>query len=527
MMKNTDKITMQQEYYNEEVYCDFLTGAYNRRFLREQLPATCKAVGIAMIDLDDFKAYNDTYGHHAGDLVLQTTALTIKENIRKNDFLIRYGGDEFLLVMPDMRKEFFKKKLIQIQQKIYEAVVPEYGEMYISASIGGAVAQDEQIETVIDRADKLMYLAKSGKNQVVTEEDVSNGKVSEEKMCKKQMILMALISKKHQKMLRDILEDGYCILEAVNEKECLEMLKQYRKQLSMVLLDLSEEESNGIDILKKMKESHRIKEIPVLIISEAQSESYVRKAFELGASDYISPPFEVEVVYQRINNTIHLYAKQRHILRILTDHVREKEKNERLTIGILSQIVEFRDIENGIHAIHMNLITDLLIGQLVRKTNKYTLSRSEQEMIVAASVLHDIGKIGIDAKILRKKTKLTEQEYKIVKQHTVIGSAMLENMAEYKTERLIQIAYEICRWHHERWDGKGYPDGLKGDETPISAQVVALADVYDTLICAHVYKSACNHEDAVQKILDGEYGAFNPILLECLLDVQEQLKTEI
>ena len=196
-------------------------------------------------------------------------------------------------------------------------------------------------------------------------------------------------------------------------------------------------------------------------------------------------------------------------------------------VSILSQIVEFRNGESGLHVIHINLLTSLILERLQEKTDRYDISRQEQELIATASTLHDIGKIAIDEKILNKPGKLTREEFEIMKTHTVIGANMLETVEQYQNEPLIERAHEICRWHHERYDGRGYPDGLKGDEIPISAQVVALADVYDALVSKRVYKPAYSHEKAIEMILNGECGAFNPLLLECLTDIKDQLRKEM
>ena len=220
-------------------------------------------------------------------------------------------------------------------------------------------------------------------------------------------------------------------------------------------------------------------------------------------------------------------GKERRLLRLVTYQIQEKERSNRIMIGILSQIVEFRNSESGPHVIHLNIISRLLLEQLIKKKNKYHLSWQEIGLIATASALHDIGKINIDEKILNKPGKLTKEEFEIMKTHTTIGAAMIGKINLYHSERLVQLAYEICRWHHERWDGKGYPDGLKGDEIPISAQVVSVADVYDALVSERIYKKAYPHEVAIQMILNGECGNFNPLILECMLDIQDEIRRKI
>ena len=240
---------------------------------------------------------------------------------------------------------------------------------------------------------------------------------------------------------------------------------------------------------------------------------------------FLRRPFDAKIVYQRVLNMIKLYAKQRRLIRLVTRQIYEKERNNRMLIGILSQIVEFRNGESGRHVIHINLITQLLLEQLVKKTGKYQLSWEDRFLIATASALHDIGKIGIDERILNKPGKLTKEEFEIMKAHTLIGAQMLDNLDMYRNEKLLKLAYEICRWHHERYDGKGYPDGLVGEEIPISAQVVSLADVYDALVSERVYKKAFSHEKALEMIRNGECGTFNPLLLQCMTEAQDKLKT--
>ena len=522
-----DKLISKLSGYNEKLYTDVLTGIYNRRFFEEKIKNMEDEAGIAVIDLDDFKLHNDTYGHSAGDAALITTANIIKKYIRKTDILIRYGGDEFLLILPSIKKHIFEDKLKLIREKIHDTVVPKYEKMQLSVSIGGAIFREGNIEDVIASADRQMYIAKNYKNMVVTEWD-ENGKKKEENSASeklKQQILIVDDSEINREILKEILKEDYRILEAANGEECLEQLERSGTGISLVLLDIVMPEMDGFEVLAAMNQNHWIEDIPVIMISSEDSDSYIRRAYEMGVSDYISRPFDAKIVYQRVLNMIKLYAKQRRLIRLVTRQIYEKERNNRMMIGILSQIVEFRNGESGLHVIHINLITQLLLEQLVKKTGKYQLSWEDRLLIATASALHDIGKIGIDEKILNKPGKLTKEEFEIMKTHTLIGAQMLDNLDMYRNEKLLKLAYEICRWHHERYDGKGYPDGLVGEEIPISAQVVSLADVYDALVSERVYKKAFSHEKALEMIQNGECGTFNPLLLQCMTEAQDKLKT--
>ena len=522
-----DKLISKLSGYNEKLYTDVMTGIYNRRFFEEKIKNMEDEAGIAVIDLDDFKLHNDTYGHSAGDAALITTANIIKKYIRKTDILIRYGGDEFLLILPSIKKHIFEDKLKLIREKIHDTVVPKYEKMQLSVSIGGAVFREGNIEDVIASADRQMYIAKNYKNMVVTEWN-ENGKKKEENSASeklKQQILIVDDSEINREILKEILKEDYRILEAANGEECLEQLERYGTGISLVLLDIVMPEMDGFEVLAAMNQNHWIEDIPVIMISSEDSDSYIRRAYEMGVSDYISCPFDAKIVYQRVLNMIKLYAKQRRLIRLVTRQIYEKERNNRMLIGILSQIVEFRNGESGLHVIHINLITQLLLEQLVKKTGKYQLSWEDRLLIATASALHDIGKIGIDEKILNKPGKLTKEEFEIMKTHTLIGAQMLDNLDMYRNEKLLNLAYEICRWHHERYDGKGYPDGFVGEEIPISAQVVSLADVYDALVSERVYKKAFSHEKALEMIQNGECGTFNPLLLQCMTEAQDKLKT--
>lgn len=263
------------------------------------------------------------------------------------------------------------------------------------------------------------------------------------------------------------------------------------------------------------------------MISAENDTSYMEKAYELGATDYIKRPYESYIIHRRITNTLMLYEKQKRLLNMVEEQIYEKEKNNSMMINILGHIVEFRNGESGPHVHHVQTMTRLLLQCLMKKTNSYNLTDEDVLIISTASALHDIGKIMIDEKILNKPGKLTKEEFEIMKTHSMLGASILKELPTYQKKTLVSVAYEICRWHHERYDGKGYPDGLKGEEIPISAQVVALADVYDALTSERCYKKAFSKEKAMEMILDGQCGAFNPLLLECLKDIEDIIEVSL
>ena len=518
-------------HYRRELYTDALTGSYNRRYFEDQLKEQRMDAGIAMIDLDDLKTHNDIYGHVAGDKVLVTVSAAIISCVRKTDRLVRYGGDEFLLVMPGISPEAFVEKLHRIQNVIRSMSVEGYPQLKLSVSIGGTLTNGEAVGKAMCRADEYMYQAKTSKNTIVTEKD---GQRTPEEIvaagrrnASRYRILIVDDSEMNRMILSEMLKGEFEILEAENGSACLDMLNRYEMKISLILLDIVMPGMDGFGVLEYMNRNNLIKDIPVIMISGEDSGEVIKRAYEMGVSDYIKRPFDMEVVHRRVLNTIKLYAKQRRLVAMVMNQVFEKEKNSRMLISVLSEIVEFRNGESGTHVLNINTLTTMILEQLAKKTDKYHLSWSNRMLISTASSLHDIGKIGIDEKILNKPGRLTPEERKIMEKHTVIGADMLANLPMYEDEPLMKVAYQICRWHHERYDGKGYPDGLKGEEIPISAQVVALADVYDALTSERVYKKAYSHEEAVQMICNGECGTFNPLLLECLCEIQDHIKKEL
>lgn len=512
--------------YDKEIYLDVLTGAYNRKYYEDNVKMSTRVSGIAMLDIDDFKLYNDTFGHMAGDVALETVVGVIKEEIRKIDLIIRYGGDEFLIVMPGIEENSFVKKIRYIREKIDNTKVPGYPELKLSVSIGGVVSDGRPIEYAIDKADKLMYKAKIRKNMVVTENDINedNNNTSEVKRFK---ILIIDDSEKNRGELTEMLKREFDVINASDAKQGIEMINKYGEDIALLLLEVKICRMSGFEVLTYMKHSGLTENIPVIIISDEKSESFIRRAYDLGAVDYIGRPFDFQTVYKRVLNTIKLYAKQRRLEKLVARNMVEKEKNNRMLIGVLEQVIEYRNGESGIHVSHIKILTEMLLDKLMQKTDKYNLSWSQRMMIITASALHDIGKVGIEEKIINKTEKLTEEESNEMKMHTLIGAGMIENLDEYKDEELMQIAYGICRGHHERYDGKGYPDGLKGDDIPIGAQVVALADEYDRLVMGRPNKKSVSHEQAVNMIKDRECRQFNPILVECFLEISDEIKARL
>lgn len=344
---------------------------------------------------------------------------------------------------------------------------------------------------------------------------------------KKQKILIADDSEMNRAILADMLGDQFEILEAEDGTQVVTTLQQYGVEIALILLDIVMPRMDGFEALAFMNQNHWIEDIPVIMISSENSDSYIERAYELGATDYISRPFDVFVVRRRAINTIMLYAKQKRLMGLVTDQIYEKQKTSSIMINILSCIVEFRNGESGLHVRHIGMITEMLLNCLMRKTDRYQLSRSDISLIETASALHDIGKMAIPDEVLNKPGRFTPEEFKIMQRHTIEGEELLKRMPYPPSEPLLKVARDICRCHHERYDGKGYPDGLKGEEIPISAQVVSIADVYDALTSERVYKKAYSHEKALEMILNNECGTFNPLLLQCLLEIADDMQAEL
>lgn len=486
---------------NELIYRDALTGAYNRRFYEEELKHKYLNAGVAMIDLDDFKLCNDTYGHSAGDAALRLITSIIHRCIRSTDMLVRYGGDELLLILPDISAEAFVRKLKDINKRLFAAHLPEFEKLHVSASIGGVMAAGIPISDALPIADKRMYLAKRRKNTVVTEDIAPDAVRSENDH--RPMVLIVDDSPMNRDILSEILCDDFEILEAPDGPKCLELLNAWGSDISIVLLDIVMPDMDGFDVLSRMSAQGWLEDIPVVMISSEDSSQTVR----------------------RVSNVARLYARQRRLSALVSQQFYDREKNDQMMIGILGQVTEIHNSESIHHISRVQRITSILLERLCQKTDIYGLSGMDRYLITTASALHDIGKVAIDDRILNAHD-LTPEQTAILHTHPILGAQMLENLSQYQDEPLVKFAIQICRWHHERWDGSGYPDGRKGDDIPIAAQVVALADAYDGLVGKRDKHEALSQEEAVAELTAGKHGAFNPLLLECLRDVESRLAEE-
>ncbi len=468
----------------QEQEIDALTGALSRNHYQREMSNEVYRGGVALIDMDDLKLYNDMNGHQVGDNALRALADTIYEVVGRSGSLVRYGGDEFLLLLPGVEQAAFATVLGDIQRRLRTVSIPGCeGGQHITISVGCVMAQQETIAQAVQRADRLMYRAKRRKDAVVTEDTPVEGEEI------KPHILVVDDAAMNRAILREMLAEDFNVLEAKDGRECMAQLETYGADISLVLLDMIMPEMDGLQVLDEMNKRGFIEDIPVIIITADGSEEKVRQAYDMGVSDYIERPFDIRIVRQRV--------------------------------------MGYRNGEGADHGRHVEQITQRLLQRMLERTDKYGLTLQDCRRAAAAAMFHDIGKMGVPDALLRKTGPLTPEEFDEIKKHTLIGEELMRGMKEMESEPLVEAAAEICRWHHERVDGSGYPDGLKGDEIPMTVQAVGLADAYDALVSQRVYKPAYTHAEALAMIRRGECGAFDPLLVDCLEDIQSALCREV
>lgn len=507
--------------YRGKLYRDAVTGAYNERYYQEKYRSRILTAGVAVLRVDDFKAANDVYGRYAGNSVLETVAGVLRRNLGEKDRLIRRGEDRLLLLLPEVGQSDFGQKLEHLRLQLAAAGVPGYSHLHISVSIGGVWIRDGEVSAAVEHAERLATYAQMQKNTVITEQQPE--RTAAAPVHRRQSVLIVDDSELNRKMLGQMLGSRFDIAEAASGEACLQLLEQNATGISIVLLDIHMPGIDGFTVLEEMNQKNLLEQIPVIMISSEDTVDAVRRAFDLGASDYISRPFDAKVVYQRIINTIQLYTKQRRLSAMAADLAFEKERASRMMIGILSQVVEKRNGESRDHVQRVAQLTSMLLAGLAQKTDRYPLTREMRRTIATAAALHDIGKMEICEDLLHKEGPLTEAERRTLQSHTLLGAQMLEEQPECRDDAFARTAYNICRWHHERYDGGGYPDGLQGEQIPIEAQVVGLADVYERLVSRPVDGHARTHSEVVQMICTGVCGAFNPLLLDCLQDMEVEI----
>lgn len=513
---------------------DGLTGLMNRSAfdtLKGNLKDNPIPMALLIVDVDKFKQINDEYGHKVGDRSLQRVSDALRRSFHPGDYLIRYGGDEFVVIMMGMKREntdSLKRKITKINESLMR---PEGTLPPISISVGAAFSAGGLKDDLFWQADQSMYEVKRNGSCGLCVYDPTNGLLSQESTAQnaghKPRVLLVDDTEMNREMLACMLEDSHEIVHAADGLEAIEYLDKNGHELSIMLLDLLMPNCDGYGVLSYMAKRRWNETLPVIVISAETDPDNITKAYEMGAVDFISRPFNVRVVQQRVKNTVELYRKNKRLASLVAQQIHEQTSSYDRMLSILSQVVEFRNQESGLHVLHINYITEMLLHRLKKIAPQYEITNEDIRRISTASSLHDIGKIAIPDEIINKPGKLTDEEFALMKTHSAEGADMLGRLQGYENDPLIHTAWEICRWHHERYDGRGYPDGLVGDAIPICAQVVSVADVYDALTSERCYKPPYSHEKAIEMIMGGECGAFNPLLLECLKEIANILPAKL
>ncbi|MGN1369309.1 MAG: diguanylate cyclase domain-containing protein [Aristaeellaceae bacterium] len=512
---------------------DPMTGLLNQDSFTsrvQQLMHNNTKLALLMMDVDYFKHINDALGHEAGNRALKKIAAMLMDSFLPDDYVVRYGGDEFVVVMLNTTKEDaegLKEKINQLNEKLQQ---PEDGFPPLSLSVGASFSENGFHDELFQQADQAMYAVKRRGRcgfAVYREDAAAERKDAPRQEQDKPRLLLADDSEVNREILCSMLEDEYEVYQVANGQQAIEEIDKKGYTLTAVLLDLMMPVCDGYGVLAYMKKHRWHEVLPVIIISSETDPGCIGKAYDLGATDFVTRPFDAQIVRRRVRNTVDLNLKYRRMSDLLTQKIREKIESYDMMLSMLGQIVEFRNQESGDHVLHIGFIVEQLLECLMKKNTPYKLTREDAETIRFASALHDIGKITIPDEILNKPGRLTLEERAIMETHAAAGAGLLEQMEGFAGNALRSKAWEICRWHHERYDGKGYPDGLVGDAIPISAQVVSLADVYDALTSERCYKHRFSHEEAIRMIMNGECGTFNPLLLDCLREIADQLPAKL
>lgn len=518
-----------QEELRSRAEQDPMTGLMNQGaydVLKQRLSQSSAHIGLLVVDVDQFKHINDVYGHEVGNETLKKVASLLRESFRAEDYVIRYGGDEFVVVImggESVGVGALERRIDRINDCLQN---PSDGLPPVSLSVGAAFSENGFQEELFQHADRAMYQVKrKGRcGFAVYREESAPADARRGEDSYKPRILLVDDSEINREMLTCMLEDEYEVFQAVDGDQAIDLIGKKGYDLSLVLLDLMMPGRNGFAVLEYLR-AHRWNEVlPVIVISSETDPQQITRAYDMGAVDFIGRPYDTQIVRRRVTNTVQAYLKNRRLTGIITQKIREQSQSYGMMLSVLSQVVEFRNQESGNHVIHIGFISELLLDRLMQKGNPYGLTAEDAQQISFASALHDIGKIAIPDEIINKPGRLTPAERAIMQTHSAAGAEMLDRVEGYANDPLIRRAWEICRWHHERYDGKGYPDRLVGDAIPIAAQVVSVADVYDALTSERCYKKAFSHEKAMDMILNGECGTFNPLLLECLTEIADQLE---
>lgn len=512
-------------HVNEKLYQDPLTNTLNRAYFEEKKNSIFESAGVVFADIDDFKNLNDTYGHEFGDVVLKEVSKVLKGSVRSDDFVIRVGGDEFILILSNINHDILSLKLDYLLRRVSELILPEHPNVKISLTIGAAISNNRKLQDVVNIADQLMLEGKKYKNIAFTEWNHHAKESLDVKRSNKPYVLIVDDSDANREMLKAMLEDEYAILEATDGIEATKIVNDYRQRLVLILLDLEMPNMNGFSFLKHFQNSHLFDDVPVVIISADVAAGVIANSYSLGAVDYISRPFNMQIVKQRVHNIIKLYTKQRQFKKEISQQINNPDVSTEILAIVLRDLVNYHNHESSNHIVHIQEITGILLDELSLESKAYQFTEVERKNIITASNLHDVGKLGISDTILKDPNVLTAEEREIYKTHTLIGAKMIASLELYQNEPLMKYAYNICRWHHEKYDGTGYPDHLAGDAIPIEAQIVSLAIVLNSLVMGNPKAPGMAPQEAIHYIQTEKAKRFNPLLLSCLVARKDEIES--
>ncbi len=521
---------------DEGTSIDPLTGTYSRQYfnhymsgVQAQVRGGATFVGL-MMDVDNFKLINDRFGHIAGDDALKEVGRILRKiAIARGGLAFRYGGDEFTMIFKLKSEKLIFEIINDIKAELEATNAKDENLVYgLHLSYGYAsYLPDEKPAEFLERMDAAMYDHKKIKMLKITSKMpkiAATYDVNPDRNC----ILIVDDDFINRTVMKNIFPPQYRVEEAENGRDGLARVDELYDSLCAILLDIDMPEINGIDMLRMLNERGITNKLPVFMITANDEYNVARESYELGAMDVINKPVVPFVILRRMQSVLELFHAREDLqskvqgqerqLRENADTIDELHKN---TIQALASAIEFRDIESGEH---INRIYDITKCILMETSMGDGFTNEEIEGMAIGSIMHDVGKIAISDVILNKPGKLTEEEYNTVKTHTVKGADLLAEISKTQNHPAYKYAEDIARHHHERWDGRGYPDGLRGDEITIWSQVVSIADVYDALLSPRVYKKAIEPDAAVSMIINGECGVFNPELVEAFLTVEPKMR---
>lgn len=520
-------LAYEQQYVGMTEH-DALTGLYNRGLFEKKVNEDLSDddngnCAMVIVDIDNLKAINNIFSHEAGDLVLNIIATTLLMLCRNHNIISRTSGDEFCIYIPNMTGiTELKRYMNQVSELIQFTDVPGYAGVNISTVMGAAILarKDASFQRLFARTRISVEKAKSDREIKL---EIYNENINYEKS-KDQILLIVSNNQRKIQDIKGVFGSKYSIRAANSSEKALKLIDNYYENIAIVLSDIYAQDIDGFVVLDHMRRMDYIKRVPIIFWSKQYNEDIYKNAFSHGVIDIISEPYDYYSISSRLQNTIELYQHKNHLEEMTRRQTMRIERLNAKIIDSLGAVVEFRDIESGDHIKRVKAFTQIIAAEVMNECPEYELTQWKIKMITEASPLHDVGKIAISDKILLKPGRLTVEEFDIMKTHTTRGYDIVNQIFNDDDDEYKYYCSAIARFHHEKYDGKGYPDGISGDDIPICAQIVSIADVYDALISKRCYKDAYSISQAYNMIMNGECGVFNPKLLSCFTKVKPQLE---